>query len=110
MKKKLLLCMIPILMLSTNVFATNIIPTDTIQKTIVIDKNEESNFLNLVDKTIEKDNIKYSLENKDRQELETIDSKVIEQTKTLELSTNNKNTILHNFKISFIYIDGEFSG
>lgn len=110
MKKKLLLCMIPILMLSTNVFATNITPTDTIQKTVVIDKNEESNFLNLVDKNIEKDNIKYILENKDRQELETIDSKVIEQTKTLELSTNNKNTILQNFKQSINYNDGEFVG
>jgi len=99
-KKLLLLCMIPILMLSTNVFATNITPTDTIQKTVVIDKNEESNFLNLVDKNIEKDNIKYILENKDRQELETIDSKVMEQTKTLELSSNNKNTILQNFKQS----------
>lgn len=110
MKKKLLLCMIPILMLSTNVFATNIKPTDTIQKTVVIDKNEESNFLNLVDKNIEKDNIKYILENKDRQELETIDSKVMEQTKTLELSTNNKNTILQNFKQSINYNDGEFVG
>lgn len=110
MKKKLLLCMIPILMLSTNVFATNITPIDTIQKTIIIDKNEESNFLNLVDKTIEKDNIKYILENKDKQELETIDSKIIEQTKTLELSTNNKNTILQNFTQSINYNDGEFSG
>ena len=110
MKKKLVLFMIPILMLSTNVFATNTTPSNTIQKTIVVDKNEESNFLNLVDKTIEKDNIKYVLESKDRQELETIDSKVMEQTKTLELSTNNKNTILQNFKQSINYNDGEFAG
>lgn len=105
MKKKLVLFMIPILMLSTNVFAT-----DTFQKTIVIDKNEENNFLNLVDKTIEKDNIKYVLENKDRQELETLDSKVMEQTKTLELTTNNKNAILQNFKQLINYNDGEFTG
>ena len=39
--------MIPVLMVSTSVFATEKIPKDTITKTIVISKSEESNFLNL---------------------------------------------------------------
>ena len=110
MRKKLLLFILSVLILSVNVFATDTQTTNIIQKNIVIDKNEESNFLNLIDNTIEKNNIKYILETKDRQELETIDSKIVQQTKTLELFTNNKEEILQNFKQSIDYTDGEFSG
>lgn len=110
MKKKLLLFMIPVLMVSTSVFATEKMPEDTITKTIVISKSEESNFLNLLDNTIEIDNVKYNLENIDKQELETTDSKMVEQVKELELSTNNKNKIFEKFEQSITYDDGEFSG
>lgn len=110
MKKKSLLFMIPILMVSTNVFATDVKNEDTITKTIVINKTDESNFLNLLDDTIEIDNIKYKLQSKDRLELETTNSKMEEQTKTLELSTNRKDKILRSFEESIKYDDGEFSG
>lgn len=110
MKKKLLLFMIPILMVSTNVFATDVNTQDTIVKTIVINKTEENNFLNLLDTTIEVENIKYNLQSKDRQELETANSKMKEQIKTLELNTNKRDTILHSFEESIKYDDGEFLG
>lgn len=110
MKKKILLCIIPVLMVSTNVFATEKLPEDTITKTIVINKSEENNFLNIVDNTIEIDNIKYNLEKVDKQDLETTNSKMEEQTKKIELSTNNKNKILKNFEQNITYNDGEFSG
>lgn len=110
MNKKLLLFMIPILMVSTNVFATDVKKEDTIIKSIVINKTDENNFLNLLDDTIEIDSIKYNLQNKERLELETTNSKTEEQTKTLELSTNKKNKILDSFEESIKYDDGEFSG
>lgn len=110
MKKKLLLFMIPVLMVSTSVFATEKTPQDILTKTMVINKSEESNFLNLLDDTIEIDNVKYNLENIDKQELETIDTKISEQTKELELSTNNKDKILEKFEQSITYNDGEYSG
>ena len=110
MKKKLLLFMIPSLMVSTSVFAIETVPKDTITKTIVINQSEEDNFLNLIGNTVEIDNITYDLESTDKQELETIDTKMQEQTKTLELSTNNKDKILENFEQSITYNDGEFSG
>lgn len=110
MNKKLLLFMIPILMVSTNVFATDVKKEDTIIKSIVINKTDENNFLNLLDDTIEIDSIKYNLQNKERLELETTNSKTEEQTKTLELSTNKKDKILDSFEESIKYDDGEFSG
>ena len=110
MNKKLLLFMIPILMVSTNVFATEVKKEDTIIKSIVINKTDENNFLNLLDDTIEIDSIKYNLQNKERLELETTNSKTEEQTKTLELSTNKKDKILDSFEESIKYDDGEFSG
>lgn len=110
MNKKLLLFMIPILMVSTNVFATDVKKEDTIIKSIVINKTDENNFLNLLDDTIEIDSIKYNLQNKERLELETTNSKTEEQTKTLELSTNIKDKILDSFEESIKYDDGEFSG
>ena len=100
MNKKLLLFMIPILMVSTNVFATDVKKEDTIIKSIVINKTDENNFLNLLDDTIEIDSIKYNLQNKERLELETTNSKTEEQTKTLELSTNKKDKILDSFEES----------
>lgn len=109
MNKKLLF-MIPILMVSTNVFATDVKKEDTIIKSIVINKTDENNFLNLLDDTIEIDSIKYNLQNKERLELETTNSKTEEQTKTLELSTNKKDKILDSFEESIKYDDGEFSG
>ena len=60
--------------------------------------------------TIEIDSIKYNLQNKERLELETTNSKTEEQTKTLELSTNKKDKILDSFEESIKYDDGEFSG
>lgn len=110
MNKKLLLFMIPILMVSTNVFATDVKKEDTIIKSIVINKTDENNFLNLLDDTIEIDSIKYNLQNKERLELETTNSKTEEQTKTLELPTNIKDKILDSFEESIKYDDGEFSG
>lgn len=110
MNKKLLLFMIPILMVSTNVFATDVKKEDTIIKSIVINKTDENNFLNLLDDIIEIDSIKYNLQNKERLELETTNSKTEEQTKTLELSTNKKDKILDSFEESIKYDDGEFSG
>lgn len=110
MKKKLLLFMIPILIVSTNVFATDVNTQDTIIKTIVVNKTEENNFLKLLDNTIEIDNIKYNLQSKDRQELESVSSKMEEQIKTLELTTNKKDKILHSFEESIKYDDGEFLG
>lgn len=110
MNKKLLLFMIPILMVSTNVFATDVKKEDTIIKSIVINKTDENNFLNLLDDTIEIDSIKYNLQNKERLELETTNSKTEEQTKTLELSTNKKDKILDSFEERIKYDDGEFSG
>lgn len=110
MNKKLLLLMIPILMVSTNVFATDVKKEDTIIKSIVINKTDENNFLNLLDDTIEIDSIRYNLQNKERLELETTNSKTEEQTKTLELSTNKKDKILDSFEESIKYDDGEFSG
>lgn len=110
MNKKLLLFMIPILMVSTNVFATDVKKEDTIIKSIVINKTDENNFLNLLYDTIEIDSIKYNLQNKERLELETTNSKTEEQTKTLELSTNKKDKILDSFEESIKYDDGEFSG
>lgn len=110
MNKKLLLFMIPILMVSTNVFATDVKKEDTIIKSIVINKTDENNFLNLLDDTIEIDSIKYNLQNKERLELETTNSKTEEQTKTLELSTNKKDKILDSFEEIIKYDDGEFSG
>lgn len=110
MNKKLLLFMIPILMVSTNVFATDVKKEDTIIKSIVINKTDENNFLNLLDDTIEIDSIKYNLQNKERLELEATNSKTEEQTKTLELSTNKKDKILDSFEESIKYDDGEFSG
>lgn len=110
MRKSLLLFMIPILMVSTNVFATETKTDDTITKTMVINKSEESNYLNNLDKTIVVNDIKYNLENTEKQDLETVNSKTVEQTKTLELSTNNKNKILEKFEQSINYDDGEYSG
>lgn len=110
MKRKLLLFMIPILVLSTNVFATDKSSTDTIEKTIIINKAEENNFLVLLDNTIEIDNVKYTLESKEREELETTSTKMAEQTKILELTTNRRDKILQNFEESIKYDDGEFSG
>lgn len=66
--------------------------------------------MNLLDDTIEIDSIKYNLQNKERLELETTNSKTEEQTKTLELSTNKKDKILDSFEESIKYDDGEFSG
>lgn len=102
--------MIPILVLSTNVFATDKSSTDTIEKTIIIDKEEENNFLSLLDNTIEIDNVKYTLESKEREELEATSTKMAEQTKILELTTNRRDKILQNFEESIKYDDGEFSG
>lgn len=110
MRKTLLLFMIPILMVSTNVFATETKTDDTITKAMIINKLEESNYLNNLDKTIVVNDIKYNLENTEKQDLETVNSKTIEQTKTLELSTNNRNKILEKFEQSINYDDGEYSG
>lgn len=108
MKKSLLLFIIPILLISTNVFATE--TNKNITKTIVVNKLEENDFFSNLEKSIVVDNIKYNLEDIQKQDLEKITTKVMEQTKTIEISTNNKDKILEKFEESINYNDGDFSG
>ena len=108
MKKSLLLFIIPILLISTNVFATE--TNKNITKTIVVNKLEENDFFSNLEKSIVVDNIKYNLEDIQKQDLEKVTTKVMEQTKTIEISTNNKDKILEKFEESINYNDGDFSG
>ena len=110
MKKKLLLLMIPILMVSTSVLATDNIKDDTITKNIIINKSEENNFESSIEKMIEINGIKYHLENTEKEELETTESMTIEQAKSIEISTNDRNTALKIFAQSIEFNDGEYAG
>ena len=108
MNKKSLLLFIPLILISSTTFATDITEENIINKTIVINKSEQDTFNEILEKSIVVDGKKYSLDSIKSQELETIDTKVVEQAKTIELSTNNKTKILNKFSKTINYNEDEY--
>ena len=109
--KKILLFMIPLLLLSSSVYATdNNKVNDIITKTEIINISDEENFLNTIDKTIDNNGITYLLDNIYNEKLETTTTKTVEQKKVIELSTNNKDEILNTFPESIKYNKDNYKG
>lgn len=107
MNKKILLFFIPMIVISNLAFASDSINlNNTITKTIEIRDEKE---LNLIEKNITYNEETYSLISTIKEEIDVI-TKEVEETKEIELETDDKSIILNNFEKTITFNDGEYSG
>lgn len=109
MNKKILILMIPIILFAITIFAKeNTQVEDKITKTIETTEDKEQQTLDSINETIEYLGEKYVLSDVKKEKVNSL-TKEIQETKKLELSTNNKAEVLSNFPKSIVY-DDEYYG
>ena len=114
LKKITIVLSMTLLLTTVNCFAyteeSSITNENNLIKTYTVNKDEEQDFLNQIQKEYSDEEYNYKLEKQDKSGGDYTESKDIITTKTITLKTNNTQKILKEFPETIEYSENDFNG